>query len=277
MKIGKKHSIANEIAKELDRKDGKEDGKIDKTVWNDFVKDKHGKTVDRYITIFNATKSINYYLRIDSGSETQNKNDLGAKWLSDLTDEQVNNEINTISAKDIKMAKELRNLKPSDSVKNSNKGIDRKILKKAFDNTINNFVEKSGSKFKSVLLGKGEDFLNIAVENNIDVFILMGITMIESANGTSRLARDKNNVGGLMGPNGGLSFKNVTDSIQGSAKVVYRNVYDKGLESINSVGMRGNYCCAGSSKRKAWVNNVITFANKIREEYNRLLNSTKSS
>ena len=67
-------------------KDGKEDGKIDKTVWNDFVKDKHWKTVDKYITIFNATKSINYYLRIDSGSKTQNKNDLGAKWLSDITD-----------------------------------------------------------------------------------------------------------------------------------------------------------------------------------------------
>ena len=51
MKINREYGVANKIAKALDRKDGKEDGKIDKTVWNDFVKDKHWKTVDKYITI----------------------------------------------------------------------------------------------------------------------------------------------------------------------------------------------------------------------------------
>ena len=100
----------------------------------------------------------------------------------------------------------------------------------------------------------------------------MGISMIESSYGTSKMALTKNNVGGLT-PNGrtGITCQTVGDSINIAAKTLYKNVYDKGLDSINSVGMKGNYCCADSNRRAAWVSNVTFFANKVRTEYNRLL------
>ena len=57
------NSSAIELANKLDAQDsGGKDGKIEASVWNEFVKDKGGKTIQSSITIENAKKSITTYL-----------------------------------------------------------------------------------------------------------------------------------------------------------------------------------------------------------------------
>ena len=56
-----KATLAYQIAAKLDAKDGTVDNKIQKTIWDDFIKDKGGKTVEEFIDIESAMKSITTY------------------------------------------------------------------------------------------------------------------------------------------------------------------------------------------------------------------------
>ena len=69
------------IAKELDKKDGKEDGKISASIWNEFVADKGGKTIQYSITLENATKSISTYLHRNNNANGESKNNILSEWL----------------------------------------------------------------------------------------------------------------------------------------------------------------------------------------------------
>ena len=69
------------LAQTLDSKDGKQDGKISANVWNDFVKDKGGKTINSYISIENATQSISTYLAKNSQSTGKDKGVLFTDWF----------------------------------------------------------------------------------------------------------------------------------------------------------------------------------------------------
>ncbi|MCQ2743999.1 MAG: hypothetical protein MJ230_04290 [bacterium] len=42
------NTLAGSIAQNLDAADGKKDGYIDKSIWNEFVKNKGGKTISNY-------------------------------------------------------------------------------------------------------------------------------------------------------------------------------------------------------------------------------------
>ena len=53
-----KAASAGTIAMALDAKDGKSDGKISASIWNEFVADKGGKTIQYSINMDNAIKSI---------------------------------------------------------------------------------------------------------------------------------------------------------------------------------------------------------------------------
>lgn len=80
-KINFKPNAASVLAQNLDVKDGKKDGKISASVWNDFVKDKGGKTIKYSISVENAEKSISTYLSRNSKEAGKAKDTLGFEWM----------------------------------------------------------------------------------------------------------------------------------------------------------------------------------------------------
>lgn len=148
--------------------------------------------------------------------------------------------------------------------------IDPDLFAKAVNNVIEKYLKKSG-KSKSVMTGTGNTYLKIAKEKGVNPFILIAINIEESAYGTSKAALNKNNVGGLMQKGKTMYCKSVSDSISISANVLNKNVYDKNLTNLRTIGTKGNYCCAGQAGREKWINNIVSYATKIQEEYNRLL------
>ena len=77
-----KAASAGTIAMALDAKDGKSDGKISASIWNEFVADKGGKTIQHSINMENAIKSISTYLARNAESMKENVNNLASNWLA---------------------------------------------------------------------------------------------------------------------------------------------------------------------------------------------------
>ena len=95
-KIVTKPSVSEALSKLLDSQDGKKDKKISASVWNDFVKDKGGKTIKNSISIENAKKSISIYLARESKRTGKSKENLAAKWFLDMGKSQSETLINKI-------------------------------------------------------------------------------------------------------------------------------------------------------------------------------------
>ena len=80
-----RQNIAKDIAGFLDvdkrDKEGK-DGKIIANVWNDFVSDKNGRRIDRFIQVNTAVKSISTYLYREAVNSGELISDIGDKWES---------------------------------------------------------------------------------------------------------------------------------------------------------------------------------------------------
>ncbi len=79
-----KAASAGTIAMALDAKDGKSDGKISASIWNEFVADKGGKTIQNSINLDNAIKSISTYLARNAESMKENVNNLASNWLAKI-------------------------------------------------------------------------------------------------------------------------------------------------------------------------------------------------
>ena len=175
---------------------------------------------------------------------------------------------------------EVSEMTKMSSAKHSEEPINADILEWALDNVLKDYMQKHHKK-RSALIGSAKDFIAASEEHNVNTFVLMGIQMHESACGTSPMSLTKNNTGGLLKPSNGkyvgITYSTVSKSINGSAKVLGRNVNKYGLETINSVGMRGDYCCENPQGRSIWVNGSTLYANNVREEYNRLLAQNSKS
>ena len=75
------NSAAIELANKLDAQDsGGKDGKIEASIWNEFVKDKGGKTIQSSITIENARKSITTYLFNTANQLGKSVADVAKSW-----------------------------------------------------------------------------------------------------------------------------------------------------------------------------------------------------
>lgn len=310
--------LIKSIVSKLDEKDGKKNNKIEASVWNEFVADKGGKTIQNCIWADKAEKSVRYYLN-KCTSNTDECSELVAKWLNNILEDDNKNNKKTMNVakasegsslkqvsltennfenpdsvcnaefimekvlqlaenkKDLSGYETIPKISSSSFVKTEEMPIDEEIMDKAFDNVIAELMRR-GNKKRSALTGTAKEFLKSANERKLNPFILMGISMIESSYGTSKMALTKNNVGGLT-PNGrdGIHCQTVSDSINIAANTLHKNVYGKNLNNIESVGMYGNYCCASDDIRRNWVSNVIWFANEVRKEYNNLLLQEKLS
>jgi hypothetical protein len=85
------------------------------------------------------------------------------------------------------------------------------------------------------LKGQGDAFIQAGKKYGIDPALLAAIAIHETGNGSSSAARKKNNIGGMMGKNGLMSFNSIQEGIDKMASNLKRNYIDQGLTSIQQI------------------------------------------
>lgn len=141
---------------------------------------------------------------------------------------------------------------------------DKEIMNQA----LNNLLKNQNSKLKDKAIAFLDSSQKDTLANKLDPFILIAISMHESANGNSKAAQQKNNIGGIMGKGGLRKFDNVESCIDSIANTVNKRV-DEGKRTIGSIGYSGRYCAKSAAPN--WIRQVVTMSEKLRKEYNRLL------
>ena len=83
-------TLAKQLAEKLDALDnGGKNGKIEASVWNEFVKDKGGKTVKSYINTKSAVRSLVVYLCRQAREKGRLIVELGQEWIDGLNSAQT--------------------------------------------------------------------------------------------------------------------------------------------------------------------------------------------
>ncbi|MEG1656068.1 MAG: glucosaminidase domain-containing protein [Christensenellaceae bacterium] len=135
--------------------------------------------------------------------------------------------------------------------------------------TITNY---SGAQLEEVLRGTGlaglgEYFAQKEKTHGINALFLIGITKLESASGTSSLARSKNNLGGLKnGSSGYLSFDSKQDCVEYMANILkdnYLSENGKHYKGTTSQAVSIRYCEQSTS----WYQQV---ENLMKSAYNEI-------
>lgn len=213
--------------------------------------------------ITNGENSIFTKKNVAEPDATRVKNSTEASTIALNREQNINTDNKTV----IKPIENNINIY-SNAELNKNITYDTEILNKA----LNNVLKRSNSKLNDT----AETFLEYAKNENVDPLICMGIAMHESANGTSWAAKNRNNIGGIAdqaksrsaGKFVSRTFQTVQDSIKVVVQTINKRVQN-GNKTINSIAHSGKYCAKSSASN--WANNVSNFAEKIRQEYNRLL------
>ncbi|WP_338036742.1 glucosaminidase domain-containing protein [Neobacillus thermocopriae] len=127
--------------------------------------------------------------------------------------------------------------------------------------------EKLNHQLKGKLAGMGEAFVQAGQRYNINPALLAAIAIHETGNGKSRAAIVKNNVAGMMGPNGLKHYQSVEDSIMDMARNLSKNYLDKGLTTISKIG--GKYAPIGAKNdptglNNHWVSGVNRYFNQFK-------------
>ncbi len=119
-------------------------------------------------------------------------------------------------------------------------------------------------KDKGVLKDKGQAFLDAEKEYNINAVALIAICMNESNKGSSDLAKNKNNVGGVRksGSTEFMEFDKVENCIDYMAKLLKNNYVDNGLKKLYQVNAK--YCPSAETQSNAgWAHNVNHYMNEL--------------
>ncbi len=117
-------------------------------------------------------------------------------------------------------------------------------------------IEKLNNKLGGVLSGKGQLIVDTSLKLGVDPFVAAAIMMHETGNGTSRISRTCNNVGGQKGSGCGAyqAFSDINTGIVGMINNLYKNFYSRGLNTIDSIGPRYAESGAWSAKIHYYVN-----------------------
>lgn len=138
-----------------------------------------------------------------------------------------------------------------------------------FQKAVNQRVENRGryKNIPTVLQDTGNAFLENAKEQQINPFLFVAIAMYESSYGTSKAARNKNNIGGLADANERqLSYTTVEDSIKKQAETIKKWSSSKTLEGL---GRSGHYCRKKVAAQ--WSRDISSIAKTLHKYYNNLL------
>lgn len=126
----------------------------------------------------------------------------------------------------------------------------------------------SGAKINNnlggVLKGTGDLFSTIGTKYGIDPALLAAIAIHETGNGTSNAVKNKNNVGGMMGKNGLMTFSSLEEGIDKMASNLKRNYIDKGLNTIEQIQQK--YAPNGAANDPTGLNSYWTSG--VKKYYN---------
>jgi murein DD-endopeptidase MepM/ murein hydrolase activator NlpD len=116
------------------------------------------------------------------------------------------------------------------------------------------------------LAGTGALFIKYGQQYGVDPALMAAIAMHETGNGTSNAIRKKNNVGGLMGKNGLMSFSSIEAGIETMARNLWKNYISQGLTTIEAIQKK--YAPIGAKNdptglNKHWVSGVTKFYQAI--------------
>lgn len=103
-----------------------------------------------------------------------------------------------------------------------------------FDNlTMNQLIAKLNRTLKSNLSGTGNLFAKYTIELGIDPYLATAIVLHETGcnYSCSAAVRNKNNVGGMMGKGGLISFNSLEEGIKAFVVNLKEKYYDKGLNT----------------------------------------------
>lgn len=120
---------------------------------------------------------------------------------------------------------------------------------------------------KGVLKGKGDVIITAARNNHICPIFLTAVIMHESASGTSKFARERNNVAGIYRNKGYHKFNNVNECIEFTAKLLGGKMYGGGRN--NTVArVQVIYCPVGAKNdprgvNKYWRDGVVNYMRTI--------------
>jgi len=103
------------------------------------------------------------------------------------------------------------------------------------------------------LSGTAKDFIAAGQKFDLNPLFLAAIAQHETGNGTSRAIQEKNNVAGMMGPNGLRTYGTMQESIEAMASNLRRNYLNQGLSSISQIGAK--YAPVGASNDPTGLNN----------------------
>ncbi|MDQ0719812.1 hypothetical protein QF049_001073 [Paenibacillus sp. W4I10] len=98
-------------------------------------------------------------------------------------------------------------------------------------------AEQLNKNLGGALAGKGAQFVQAGLQFGIDPAALAAIAMHETGNGTSAAVLTRNNVGGMMNPNGSgpLNFPSIDAGITAMARNLKVNYVDQGIDTITDV------------------------------------------
>ncbi|WP_052756012.1 peptidoglycan DD-metalloendopeptidase family protein [Paenibacillus durus] len=95
-------------------------------------------------------------------------------------------------------------------------------------------VQDLNKQLKGLLAGYGSEYIKAGNKYGIDPAFLVAVSMQETG-GTSLALKNKNNVGGMMGKNGLLSFKSIPDGIDAMASNIAENYVPQGIDTVEKV------------------------------------------
>jgi len=123
-------------------------------------------------------------------------------------------------------------------------------------------------KGKGVLEGQGQAFLNAQKKYGISASVLAGICIHESGNGKSRLAKTKNNIGGvrIAGSTKFRTFNSVAECIDYMGGLLKRKYVNQGLTTLSQINSK--YCPPSdptdtTGTNYIWAQEVNKHANSI--------------
>ena len=125
---------------------------------------------------------------------------------------------------------------------------------------LNIHLEKIAPMFQGSLEGKQRYFYEKCMEYELPFDLALAITLHESAYGTSYLAVNQYNYGGLRGgPNGWATFNSAEEGIDYYLNLLKTGYFDLGATTPETIQP---FYCPGSS---AWVSQIYDYMTKINE------------
>lgn len=147
-----------------------------------------------------------------------------------------------------------------DNVALSNRGDGYRVDRKA---------EILNTRLQGKLKGKGELFVSLGKEYNVNSLLVASICIHETGNGTSKVCVENNNPGGLMQDGKYFwKFRSIEAGILKTFETIRLEYIDKGLTDIDGIGRK--YAPVGvrndpQNLNACWINNVTKIYTDLEE------------